>query len=134
MARAILDVPGAWAEASSTPDGSFSRDSPAGNGNSRLNTMYWIATRPEAANDLPLLEGTASLIVSAAHLKGGATSTLFGLVGALVMVGLLVASSRASGKRPSEGAGEALLSEDTQMVRIESAEPVTPAKYSPTTQ
>lgn len=49
MARAIVDAKGAWLEARATADRAFSRDSPAGNGNSRLNTLYWIATRAELA-------------------------------------------------------------------------------------
>lgn len=42
---------GAWKAALELPDSVFSGQSPAGNGNSRVNTLHWIATRPDASCD-----------------------------------------------------------------------------------
>lgn len=44
MEQAIVDRVSAWTDAQSLPDSVF-MDAP-GNGNSRLNTLHWIATRP----------------------------------------------------------------------------------------
>lgn len=62
MAKAIVDPARAWEEARALPSHTFSSDSPAGNGNSRLNTLYWIATREPGANP----EGKALLSARAA--------------------------------------------------------------------
>ena len=48
MERALVDPLAAWREVCALGDSVFSSASPAGNGNSRLNALYWIATRPDA--------------------------------------------------------------------------------------
>ena len=50
--RAIVDPKGAWEQVQALADEGFAADSPAGNGNSRLNSLYWVATRPHAAEAL----------------------------------------------------------------------------------
>jgi len=49
MQRAILNPSKAWELANALPSHSFSGEAPAGNGNSRTATLFWIATRPTAA-------------------------------------------------------------------------------------
>lgn len=141
MARAIIDADGAWDEALATPDGAFSRESPAGNGNSRLNTLYWIATRPEeeAETELPLLEASAAaggapqrLWSIRADAGGQATTAIAMLAGVVVGVALLTLGTHALviTKRRlrmlgrGEGPSEALLS--TEHSRTESADPASP--------
>ncbi|KAG8457663.1 hypothetical protein KFE25_002327 [Diacronema lutheri] len=48
MQLAILDPAKAWERAMALPDLVFSGEAPAGNGNSRTATLFWIATRADA--------------------------------------------------------------------------------------
>jgi hypothetical protein len=50
LERALVDPAAAWREVCAMDDVVFSSASPAGNGNSRLNALYWVATRPGAAD------------------------------------------------------------------------------------
>ena len=50
MERALIDPVAAWRDVCALDAAAFSSASPAGNGNSRLNAFYWIATRPGATD------------------------------------------------------------------------------------
>jgi hypothetical protein len=121
-ARAIVDAEGAWREALDAPAGSFSRDSPAGNGNSRLNLLHWIATRPELADggrahddadaeDDADDDALARLRAARAAGRDGGAPALLGaaaMLVAAVAVGAAVAAARRGG-RSARGAVETLL-------------------------
>ena len=100
MARAIIDARGAWKEAMATPDSSFSRDSPAGNGNSRLNTLYWIATRPElaradAADSDPSLARLAAAPGAPRAVAASVPAAVLFIVGIVGVVGALTSGTHA---------------------------------------
>lgn len=86
------------------PDSVFSGQSPAGNGNSRSNTMYWIATRPNATK---LKGGELKALLHAAT-AGGAPPALLGLIALVtVLAGVIGSLARTRRTRLAVGAADA---------------------------
>ena len=91
LERAIINPKLAWEQVLEFADGVFASASPAGNGNSRLNSLWWVATRPDAGDAI----STVALPSAIEHAEAPATdvntsNTPIRLTAALGVGGLLL--------------------------------------------
>jgi len=103
LERAIIDPMTAWDQVLALPDRVYAASSPAGNGNSRLNSLWWVATRPGAADAIgavalptmtlyaavaPTKAGEATSAASSESIHGAVAGGAGGLLLLTVAVGL----------------------------------------------
>lgn len=90
----------AWEEAKKLPDAVFAGTSPAGNGNSRSNTLYWIATRGQGAEEAggkegisggTKLMGSGGVLPKLAHAASDAVASAGGAAYALAAAAAVLA-------------------------------------------
>mmetsp|Transcript_18819 Transcript_18819/g.42057 ORF Transcript_18819/g.42057 Transcript_18819/m.42057 type:complete len:166 (-) Transcript_18819:38-535(-) len=99
MERAVIDPAAAWQAIWGLGDGVFADSSPAGNGNSRLNALYWVATRPGA-------ESAALLTVApSAAAPAVVASAVVVEVASAATLAAAAESGRASGDHTVRGGG-----------------------------
>lgn len=92
----------AWDELARLPDSVFSGTSPAGNGNSRSNAMYWCATRGEQAQAevaVPRLAARLAALGAAPAARRAAFGLLAVALGAVVVVGVVTARAARAARR-----------------------------------